>query len=95
MKFNFATTRPINPPSASPVLTKEQVFVGLKIKARDPIKFVPVIATCEVVKEDDAGLTRVVSLKPGAGPPGKLTEVVTFVENVRVSLGGRSPLEAH
>lgn len=85
MKFHLATTKAINPPSASPVLTNEQVFAGLKIKARDPAKFVPVITTCEVVKEDDTGLTRVVSFKPGTGPPGKITELVTYSGTVKVS----------
>ena len=85
MKFHIAVTRPINPPSAPSILTRAQVWQGLKIKARDPIRFVPAIASCEVVEENDAGLTRLVSLKPGSGgPPGKVTETVVFVDGVKV-----------
>ncbi|KAF7793580.1 hypothetical protein EIP86_004694 [Pleurotus ostreatoroseus] len=84
MKFEIATTKPINTPSATPVLTREQVFAGLKIRARDPVKYIPAITSCKIVKEDEAGLTRVITCKPGTGPPGEVTEVVTYTKNVKV-----------
>ncbi|PSS36797.1 hypothetical protein PHLCEN_2v1341 [Hermanssonia centrifuga] len=83
MKFYAAHTTIVNPPSASPKITREQLWAALKQKSRDPIRFVPVIETCEVIKEDAFGLTRVVQFKPGTGPPGKVTEVVTFTEGVK------------
>ncbi len=84
MKFHSAHTAIVNPPSASPVITQEQLWQALQQKARDPLPFVPVIETCEVVKEDTGGLTRVVTFKPGTGPPGKITEVVVFSGQVKV-----------
>ncbi|THG95472.1 hypothetical protein EW026_g6187 [Hermanssonia centrifuga] len=83
MKFHSAHTAIVNPPSASPVITQEQLWQALQQKARDPLPFVPVIETCEVVKEDTGGLTRVVTFKPGTGPPGKITEVVVFSGQVK------------
>ena len=86
MKLYFAHTVPINPASATPKLTKEQVWEGLKLKARDPLRYVPAIAKCEVVEEHADGMTRVVEFKPGRGPPGKVTEVVTYSGGCKVTL---------
>lgn len=83
MKFHLASTQPINTSSVE-TLTRSQVWEGLKIKARDPVNFVPSIASCEVVREDGDGLTRIVTFKPGTGPPGKITEIVTYAEGVKV-----------
>ncbi|PSS36796.1 hypothetical protein PHLCEN_2v1340 [Hermanssonia centrifuga] len=83
MKFHSAHTAIVNPPSASPVITQEQLWKALQQKARDPLRFVPVIETCDVIKEDTGGLTRVVTFKPGTGPPGKITEVVVFAGQVK------------
>ena len=84
MKIHIAYTAPINPANAPFKLTRAQVWDGLKIKARNPLRFVPVIEKCEVVEEHATGLTRVVEFKPGTGPPGKLTEVITFGDDVHV-----------
>lgn len=79
MKFNIAYTFPINPPSASPVLSHAQVWAGLVKKCRKPQDFVTAISDCEVLEEDDNGLKRVVTFKSGMGPPaGKSTEIITF-----------------
>lgn len=83
MKINAAHTTPINPPGASPKLTRSQVWEGLKFKSRDPVRFVPVIQSCVVVEETAKGLTRKVHFKPGTGPQGEVTEVVTFIDGVR------------
>ena len=84
MRFNVAVTLPINPPS-SPVLTRAQVWKALKLKSRDPVRFLPVITSCKVLEENVGGLTRIVNFKPETGPPGDVTEVVTFYEGVKVS----------
>ena len=83
MKFQYAYTAPINPPSAAPTLTRAQVWEGLKLKARDPARFIPGVAACEVTEERADGITRVIQFQPG-GPPGKITEVVQYVDGVRV-----------
>lgn len=79
MKFNLAFTAPINPPSASPVLSHAQVWAGLVKKIQKPQDFVPLISDCEILEEYDGGLKRVVTFKPGMGPPsGKTTEIITY-----------------
>ncbi|KDQ10482.1 hypothetical protein BOTBODRAFT_115704 [Botryobasidium botryosum FD-172 SS1] len=79
MKFNCATTVPVNPPSASPVLTHAQVWKGFVKKCRSPEEFVPAIFESEILEEHDSGLTRRVTFKPGMGPPaGKATEIITY-----------------
>lgn len=91
MKICAAHSSPINPPGATPKLTRSQVWEGLKVKSRDPVRFVPVIQSCVVVEETAAGLTRKVHFKPGTGPQGEVTEVVTFFEGVRVRSRSRHP----
>jgi hypothetical protein len=86
MKFDHAFTAPINPPNASPKLTRAQVWTGLEHKARDPVRYVPIIAACKVVEETEAGLTRLVTFKPGTGPPGEVKEVVIWTKEVRVRI---------
>lgn len=44
----FAATRPINPPGAEPVLTEQQVWKALQIKARKPQQFVPMYVNISV-----------------------------------------------
>ncbi|KAL2268017.1 hypothetical protein VTJ83DRAFT_2863 [Remersonia thermophila] len=50
--INLAYTAPINPPSASPALTLAQVWEGLVHKVRRADLFVPVITSCQVLKEE-------------------------------------------
>ncbi|KAF2847992.1 DUF1857-domain-containing protein [Plenodomus tracheiphilus IPT5] len=89
--IHLSHTSPINPPSASPILTQPQVWAGLQRKIRFAQEFVPVIETCEVLSEttedddDDVGkggqgggtvVTREVKFKEGAGPKDRAREVV-------------------
>ncbi|KAI0686646.1 hypothetical protein BC835DRAFT_451470 [Cytidiella melzeri] len=83
MKLSYAFTSPINPASASHKLTRAQVWAGLMHKSRDPLRFVPAIAECEVLEESAEGLTRMVTFKPGTGPPGRVKETVVFKREVR------------
>lgn len=63
-------TAPINPPSADPKLTLEQVWALLRRKVTNAEDFVPVaIKATEVVSEEKDGLGRPVT-----------TRIVTFVE---------------
>ncbi|KAG6845167.1 hypothetical protein H0H87_012963 [Tephrocybe sp. NHM501043] len=50
-RTSFAASRLINPPGATPVLTEDQVWKGLGIKARNPKTFVPMITSSEVVSD--------------------------------------------
>ncbi|KAI8934007.1 hypothetical protein NX059_008776 [Plenodomus lindquistii] len=74
-------TSPINPPSATPILTQAQIWAGLQRKIRFAQEFVPVIESCTVLSEEDEGdqgtvVTREVKFKEGAGPKESAREVV-------------------
>ncbi|KAH0541979.1 hypothetical protein FGG08_003611 [Glutinoglossum americanum] len=94
MLFPFAYTVPINPPSASPMLTKDEVWSGLIKKARRAQDYIPIIDHCEIVSEDKDGLVRDVNIKPGFFmPEGLVREEVKWVEKVRLdyTIKGDSP----
>jgi hypothetical protein len=74
--LHLAYTAPINPPSTTPVLTHAQVWAGLQRKIRFAQEFVPVIASCSVLSEEDGVVTRDVVFKPGVAPKEKAREVV-------------------
>ncbi|RDB19592.1 hypothetical protein Hypma_013252 [Hypsizygus marmoreus] len=76
-KPNFAASRLVNPPGASPVLTEGQVWKGLGIKARNPQTFVPVITSCEIVHDDGNKLVR--SVRFGEAEP--VTESIDLYES--------------
>ncbi|KAF4984570.1 hypothetical protein FZEAL_246 [Fusarium zealandicum] len=67
--INLAYSAPINPTGALPVLTKAQVWNGLKHKVRRAQDFVPVIVDCQVLSEEatETGekMTRKVTFAPG------------------------------
>lgn len=85
VKLHLAHTSPINPPSATPVLTQTQVWAGLQRKIRYAQEFVPVIASCDVLEDKDGVVTREVVFKPGVGPKERAREVVTGFGNAWVS----------
>jgi len=89
--FNLAYTAPINRPGQSPVLTIDQVWVGLQRKVRHAEEFVPLIVECKVEKEEEEGgnvvITRVVKFRPGSGPKADgepVTEVCKLYPPCRV-----------
>ncbi|KAF2490940.1 DUF1857-domain-containing protein [Lophium mytilinum] len=85
VNFHLAYTAPINPPSATPVLTVPQVWAGLQRKIRFAQEFVSAITSCDVLSEDAAGVvTRVVQFKPGMGAAPSAKEVVTSFGNAWV-----------
>jgi hypothetical protein len=69
----------INPPGATPVLTREQVWRGLVMKAENAVPFVPGMDYCRVVERHADGLTRDVSFR---GQP--MRERITFAPPVQV-----------
>jgi hypothetical protein len=77
VKLHLAYTAPINPPSATPILTQTQVWAGLQRKIRFAQEFVPVISSCTVLQDKDGVVTREVVFKPGVGPKERAREVVT------------------
>ncbi len=82
----LARTEPINPPSAEPPLTIDQVFKGLVRKCYKPQEFVPLMEGCDILNEQKNGLTRMLTFKQGWGPPSeKAEEFITWLEPLRVS----------
>ncbi|KAF8608234.1 hypothetical protein BDV93DRAFT_603088 [Ceratobasidium sp. AG-I] len=61
--FSFAYTVPF--PKESKI-TQEQAFEGLRLKARAPTRFIPMITGCEVLDETPNTLKRKVTTKSGA-----------------------------
>lgn len=78
-------TFPINPPGVEPVLSVEQVWEVLKIKCRSPQLFIPALASCTVLEENETGLSREIVFREGMGPSaGKVTEDLTFFKPWKV-----------
>jgi hypothetical protein len=48
--YTLSYAIPVNPPGAEPVLTREQVWRGLEMKAENALPFVPGMSKCEVVE---------------------------------------------
>lgn len=71
------------------MLSKEDLWTALVLKARDPKQFVPVIEKSEIVSEDESGLTRRVWFR-GDGDDKKggngVEERVSFVEAMKVCI---------
>ncbi|HWO25933.1 MAG TPA: AtaL-like protein [Kofleriaceae bacterium] len=80
MIYSTATV-PVNPPGELP-LTREQVWTGLVLKARDARSFLPAgfCTRCTVVAEGDGFLMREAVILGN-----ELTEIVTFAPQHKVS----------
>lgn len=78
---HVAATLPINPPGAQPVLSRAQVWAGLRRKVRHAEEFVPIITGCDVVSDEDGVVTRKVSFEGREDP---VTEVCTELPPCRV-----------
>lgn len=61
--INLAYTAPINPAGATPVLSEDQIWIGLKRKVRRAQEFVPVIVACEVLSEEGNTVVRQATFK--------------------------------
>ncbi|KAK6437837.1 hypothetical protein LTR95_005963 [Oleoguttula sp. CCFEE 5521] len=83
--IKVSRTALINPEGAEPKLTVDQMWQGMVIKARKPQEFVKLMEGCEVTRENEHGLTRIVTFKNGWGPPGgKAEEEIAFHAPMRV-----------
>ncbi|KTE39312.1 MULTISPECIES: SRPBCC family protein [unclassified Sphingopyxis] len=54
---------PINPPGAVPVLTREQVWRGLEMKAENAMPFVDGMTQCDVDSREGNVLTRTITFR--------------------------------
>jgi hypothetical protein len=48
--FSLSYSIEVNPPGATPVLTREQIWRGLEMKAENALPFVPGMTECEVIE---------------------------------------------
>ncbi|KAJ7603566.1 DUF1857-domain-containing protein [Roridomyces roridus] len=81
MPHSFAVTRPVNPPGVEPVITEEQLWKALEIKARKPSAFVPIITSCKVTVDNGNKLVREVTF---ANSPNVVTEEIEAHESTIV-----------
>jgi hypothetical protein len=65
MQYYTSFTSPYNPPGATPVITREQAFKALLVKAEKPTAFVPIITESEVISRSENGFTRRVKVEEG------------------------------
>lgn len=85
MMLHIAVTAPVNPPSASPVLTHAQCWAGLQEKCRRPQDFIAPVTACEVLEERPDGMTRRITHKNWMGmPSGQATQTIDFSGNLKV-----------
>ncbi len=54
--LSYATL--VNPPGEEPVLTREQVWRGLEMKAENALPFVPGMTKCQIVERHDNFIVR-------------------------------------
>ncbi|KAJ7274889.1 DUF1857-domain-containing protein [Mycena rebaudengoi] len=59
----FAATRSVNPLGAEPIITETQLWKGLEFKARNPVAFVPMIASSVVTSDNGKNIVRELRLK--------------------------------
>ena len=69
----------VNPEGILPVLTADQVWKGLEMKAVDALPFVPGMTRCEVIERAGNTLLREISI-----PGGDFVERITFHAPVQV-----------
>jgi hypothetical protein len=61
--FAISAVLDINPPGISPVLSREQMWQGLVMKAENALPFVPAMQSCEVIERLDDGFIREIVLR--------------------------------
>jgi len=69
----------VNPSGAEPVLSREQVWQGLVMKAENAVPFVPGMEVCEVLERHPDGLLREVSFRGS-----RMREKITLTAPVEV-----------
>ncbi|WP_431207893.1 SRPBCC family protein [Burkholderia cepacia] len=77
--FSYAASVEVNPPGTEVVLSHEQLWRALELKAENPVAFVPGMETCKVVERFDDGFLREAVLR---GKP--LIERITYTAPVMV-----------
>lgn len=74
--IHCAYSEPINPPGASPVLTRAQVWKGLHRKVRRAQDFVAVIKKCDIIEDKGDEVTRDAHFDSYMGKPARTVREV-------------------
>lgn len=77
--YTYSSAVEVNPPGAALVLSREQLWRGLELKAASPLEFVPGMEFCEIVDRYDNGFLREVVLRGD-----RLREKITFSAPITV-----------
>ena len=77
--YTMAASIEANPPGERIVLTRDQVWRGLVMKAENALPFVPAMQECTVIERFENGLLREVSARGE-----RLRERITFTPQVQV-----------
>lgn len=77
--YALSYTVEVNPAGAEPVLTAEQIWKGLEMKAVDALPFVPAMTRCDVVERGENMLRREITVGGG-----DFEERITFYPPVQV-----------
>jgi hypothetical protein len=83
--FSYAATVEVNPPGSKQVLTHEQLWTALQMKAENPVGFVPGMESCTVTERYENGFLREAVLR---GKP--LVERITYTAPVVVHFERKS-----
>jgi hypothetical protein len=88
VNIHLAYTEPLNPPGATPTLTRDQVWRGLQRKVRRAQDFIPArVEGCDIVSDSPEEVVRIAHFKPFAGKPaGSMKEVCRSYWPTRVRL---------
>ena len=60
--FTFAHTAPVNPPGATPKVSREVLWRVLMMKAEDATPFISIMESCKVLERTEDGLIREVRI---------------------------------
>nr|POE88443.1 hypothetical protein CFP56_11671 [Quercus suber] len=76
--IHCAYTEKINPPGATPILTRDQIWKGLQSKIRTPQDFLPVIESTDVLEDSETEVVRIAHFRGQDGKPGREVKEVDF-----------------
>lgn len=86
--YTLSHSIPVNPPGADPVLSRQQVWRGLEMKAENALPFVPGMAKCEVVEREGNMILRDVEFAGNAHRERILLHAPVQVQFERVGENG-------
>jgi hypothetical protein len=85
VKIYCAFSAPINTVGREVPITRAECWNALRIKARRPQDFIDMIEDCQIVSEDDSGMSRILTPKSRPGMPNMtMEEKIEFHDEQKV-----------